>query len=177
MIFQFAQFNQLQTLYLTANQIPITTTIHSSHKHTLHFTIKYTHFKTTNTHSLFYAHPYSIHSIPQRHQTIHNHSTSIIYSLSPFLYSLNHSSSHTHFQRFLSTSIYANHPILSTHLASFQTVTLFSTFPASWRVRTLSSIRDRMFVFSLVHRVVAMSTDHSTRCELETSYYRDTLHL
>ena len=102
MTFQFAQFTQLQTLYLTPNQIPITTTIHSSHKHTLHFTIKYTHFKTTNTHSLFYVHPYSIHSIPQYHQTIHNHSTSIIYSLSPFLYSLNHSSSHNHFQPFLS---------------------------------------------------------------------------
>ena len=131
MTFQFAQFNQLQTLYLTANQIPITTTIHSSHKHTLHFTIKYTHFKTTNTHSLFYVHPYSIHSTPQHHQTIHNHSTSISYSLSPFLYSLNHSSSHTHFQRFLSTSIYANHPILSTHLASFQTTTLLSSLLSS----------------------------------------------
>ena len=113
MTFQFAQFNQLQTLYLTPNQIPITTTIHSSHKHTLHFTIKYTHFKTTNTPPLFYAHPYSIHSIPQHHQTIHNHSTSISYSHSPFLYSLNHSSSHTHFQPFLSTPIYSNQPFYS----------------------------------------------------------------
>ena len=128
MTFQFAQFTQMQTLYLTANQIPITTTIHSSHKHTLHFTIKYTHFKTTNTHSLFYVHPYSIHSIPQHHQTIHNHSSSISYSLSPFLYSLNHSSSHTHFP---STPIYANHSILSTHLASFQTTTLFSSLLSS----------------------------------------------
>ena len=128
MTFQFAQFTQLQTLYLTANQIPITTTIHSSHKHTLHFTIKYTHFKTTNTPFTLYVHPYSTHSTPQHHETIHNHSTSISYSHSPFLYSLNHSSSHNHF---LSTPIYANHSILSTHLTSFQTVPLFSSLLSS----------------------------------------------
>ena len=132
MTFQFAQFNQMQTPYLTPNQIPITTTtIHSSHKHNLHFTIKYTNFKTTNTPFTLYVHPYSTHSTPQHHQTIHNHSSSISYSHSPFLYSLNHSSSHNHFQRFLSTPIYANHPILSTHLASFQTTTLFSSLLSS----------------------------------------------